>query len=435
MLKFLPWKFFSRGKEVCPGTLIKQEISSIVMKVKRAWKYRVYPSRVQEKVLISYLHNCKKLWNSLLEYSKKYYEETKKFPSKAQLCQFSKKAGVFSQVAQNVADRLVKSLRGVVTRKKAGRKVGFPRFKSIDRMKSFTYPQFGFKLSDSLELSGVGRIAIKKHREIKGKVKTLTLKKSASGRWYAIFTTETEIEKPEEKQGLKTGIDLGIEHFAYFSDGTVIENPKHLRHAEERLKETQRRLSNKKKGSKNRRKARFRVAIAHEKLANRRRDFLHKISRNLVMNYSFIAMENLNVAGLAEGFLAKSVLDCSWAEFTSMLRYKAAEAGCEVVFVNPAHTSQRCSCCGLVQKKSLAERWHRCLCGASMHRDLNAAINILTRAIANSQERVRQSESTGDSATSGQGGSNAWGEDRNSILEEPRSPASPRGDLERSESL
>ncbi|MEW5996734.1 MAG: transposase [Candidatus Micrarchaeota archaeon] len=128
------------------------------------------------------------------------------------------------------------------------------------------------------------------------------------------------------------------------------------------------------------RKAKLKAAVAYEKLPNRRRDFLHKTSRKLVEKYSFIALENLDTKGMARGFLAKSILDCGWAEFSGMLRYKAEEAGCEVVLVEPAHTTQMCSNCGSVQKKSLAERWHSCACGASMHRDLNAAINILRRA-------------------------------------------------------
>jgi IS605 OrfB family transposase len=120
--------------------------------------------------------------------------------------------------------------------------------------------------------------------------------------------------------------------------------------------------------------------MAYETLVNKRRDFLHKTTRRLVDSYSFLALENLNVAGLARGFIAKHVLDCCWAEFASMIAYKAEEAGCEIVLVNPAHTTQMCSSCGLIRKKSLAERWHSCPCGATMHRDLNAAINILNRA-------------------------------------------------------
>jgi putative transposase len=348
----------------------------------RSWKYRLYPSKGQKKEFDFYLYECKNLWNSLLEYAKSHYGETGKFPTRKQLYLKTKEQPIFSQVAQNVADRLAKSIGGMSTRKKVGMKAGFPRFKSIERMKSFTYPQFGFRLEEKLELSGIGNIAIKKHRDIEGTIKTLTIKKSPSGKWYAVFSSEIGQTLISKKTGPAAGIDLGIDHFAYLSDGTVFENPRHLKQAEQKMKETQRCLSTKKKGSKNRKKAKLKVAIAYEKLTNRRKDFLHKVSRHLVGKYALIAVENLNVAGLARGFLAKSVLDCSWAEFVSMIHYKAEEAGCEVVLVNPAYTTQMCSSCGLVRKKSLAERWHNCPCGASMPRDLNAAINILNRATA-----------------------------------------------------
>jgi len=364
------------------------------MKMIRAWKYRMYPSKKQENELNGYLQNCKNLWNFLLEHTKKSYEETGKFPTRKELYLLSKEANVYSQVAQNVADKLIKSLKVMIAKKKAGKKAGFPRFKSFERMRSFTYPQFGFKLNEKLELSDIGNISIKKHREMHGEIKTLTLKKSPSEKWFAIFTTESEKKAFQNVQMSKVGIDLGIENFASLSNGETIENPRHLKEAEKKLKKTQRKLSKKKKGSKNRRKARLNVAKAHEELTNTRRDFLHKISKRLVDSYSLIAMENLNFSGLARGFLAKHVLDCSWAEFLSMLHYKAEEAGCEVVLVDPAHTSQRCSSCGLVQKKTLAERWHECLCGASMHRDLNAAKNILARVTSGTGEYQACGEGT-----------------------------------------
>jgi putative transposase len=348
----------------------------------RSWKFRIYPSRQQENLLDSHLIECKNIWNLLIEHSKKHYEETKRFPTRRQLYLLTKGTPLFSQVAQNVADRLAKSMRGMVARKRAGMKAGFPRFKPIERMKSFAYPQFGFRLGGKLDLSGIGAVPIRKHREIQGKIKTLTIKRFPSRKWFAIFTSEMEEMRITKKHGASVGLDLGIEHFAYTSDGEIIENPRHLRKAEEEMKKVQQELSSKKKGSKNRRKAKLKVALAHEKLVNRRRDFLHKLSRKLVEKYSFIAMENLNTAGMARGFLAKSILDCDWAEFSGMLAYKAEEAGCEVVLVNPANTTSECSNCGLVHKKSLAERWHKCACGASMHRDLNAAINILKRATA-----------------------------------------------------
>lgn len=377
----------------------------------RSWKFRIYPSKQQENLLDNYLVLCKNLWNNLLEYSKKYYEETGKFPTRNQLNALTKGTLLFSQVAQNVSDRLAKSISGMVARKRAGMKAGFPRFKPIERMKSFTYPQFGFRFDGRLELSGMGSIAIRKHREMEGKLKTLTIKKSYSGKWFAVFTSEMERELPHKKEGLEAGLDLGVEHFAYLSDGETVENPRHLKYAEKNLASAQRRLSRKKKGSKSRKKAKQRVAIAYEKLTNRRRDFLHKTSRKLVEKYSFIAMEDLNTAGMARGLFAKSVLDCGWAEFSSMLAYKAEEAGCEVVLVGSALTTQTCSNCGSVRKKSLAERWHKCACGASMHRDLNAAINILRRA------------------TAGHAGSNASGEDASthqkwaSVFNEGGSPA------------
>jgi putative transposase len=348
----------------------------------RAWKFRLYPSKSQEKYLEQHLYNCKDLWNALLEYTKNYHEKTGKFPTRRQLYLQTKGTPLFSQVAQNVADRLFKCIRGMLLKKKAGKIAGFPRFKPIERMKSFTYPQFGFKLDKRLELSGIGEIPIKKHREVAGAIKTLTVKMMPSRKWFAIFASEIEMGQVPQKDILPAGIDLGVEHFAYMSDGTAIENPRHLKYSEERLGKAQQQLSSKKKGSKNRRRARLKVAVRFEKLTNKRRDFLHKTSRKLVEKYSFIAMEDLNTARMAKGFLAKSILDCGWAEFSRMLAYKAEEAGCEVVLVNPANTTSECSNCGSVQKKSLGERWHKCACGASMHRDLNAAINILRRATA-----------------------------------------------------
>jgi len=356
------------------------------MGMNRAWRYRLYPSKTHQQSLDSYLYECKNLWNFLLEYTKACHKETGKFPTRKQLYLKAKETHIFSQVAQDIADRLAKSLRGIFLKKNAGSKAGFPRFKPIERMKSFTYPQFGFKLGERLALSSIGSIPIKKHRDIIGEIKTLTIKKMPSGKWFAIFTSEMEEPISQKKAGPAVGVDLGIESFAYLSDGSFIENPRNLKQAEQKLKGAQRQTARKKKGSENRRKTRLKAAIAYEKLANKRRDFLHKTTRQLVNSYSFLALENLNVAGLARGFLAKHVLDCSWAEFSSMLAYKAEEAGCEVVLVNPAHTTSMCSSCGQIHKKALGERWHSCPCGAEMHRDLNAAINILNRATVGTAE-------------------------------------------------
>ena len=370
---------------------INFKILKKIMRRVRSWNFRIYPTKKQEKHLQSYLYECKNLWNYLLNHAKEYYETTGHFPTRNKLYELTKnKSELFSQVAQNVAERIIRALNAVISRKKRGIRAGFPRFKSIDRIKSFTYPQKGFSLEEKLMLSQIGEIQIKKHRTITEELRTLTIKRMSSGKWFAIFTSQHTISSKSNK-GKKVGIDLGIEHFAYLSDGISIPNPRHIIKAEEKLKKAHQKLSHKRKGSKNRKKARIRLSISHEKLANNRREFLHQVTRKLVNSYSLIAMEDLNTQGLARGFLAKHVLDCGWAEFSKMLHYKAEEAGCEVVLVNPAYTSQECSNCGLIQKKKLAERAHKCSCGADMHRDLNAAINILKRA------------------TSGTGGSNASG--------------------------
>ena len=252
------------------------------MGMMRAWRYRLYPLKLQQQQLDGHLRECKDLWNSLLESTKEYHHETGRFLSRKELYLLTKDTGLHSQVAQNVADRLSKSLKCVMSRKKAGRKAGFPRFKSAERIRSFTYPQFGFKLGEKLHLSRLGPIAIKKHRDLEGTIKTLTIKKSPSGRWYTIFTSEVEVKPPKRKAQREVGIDLGVEHFAHLSDDTTIENPRHLKKAEDGLKKRHKALSNKQKGSSNRRKARLRLGHAFEKLTDARKDFLHKLSRKLV---------------------------------------------------------------------------------------------------------------------------------------------------------
>lgn len=368
------------------------------MLLRRAFKYRLYPSKTQEKNLNTQLYYAKELWNSLLGYIKNYYLEAGKFPTKGQLFKFTKKTQLYSQVAQNIADRLLKSILLMISKKKQGIKSGFPRFKSFERMKSFTYPQSGFKLlNKELYLSKVGVIEIRKHRDLKGKIKTLTLKKSASGKWFALFTSEIDQEIPPKKTGESVGLDLGIETFAYLSNGKIIENQRHLKKAAKKLRKEQRKLSRKQKGSNNRRKARTKVAIAHENLVNKRRDFLHKVTHSLVNSYSLIALEKLNVSAISKGFLAKEILDCSFAEFIQMIHYKAESAGCELKLVNPAYTTQKCSNCNLIKKKSLSERMHNCSCGVTMPRDLNSAINILASG----------AKATRSKSTLGHRGSNA----------------------------
>ena len=363
----------------------------------RTYKFRLYPSGQQEKHLIHQLWLAKNLWNGLLEHCKETYSNFDYFPTKNTLQLMTKNYGMFSQTQQEVSHRLHAAVMKVFVKRKLGQRCGFPRFKSLERMKSIHYPQngVGFRLDNRLRVNPFGEIRIKKHREIAGCIKTLTLKREATGKWFAIFCADEPKKQPKENHGEWVGIDLGLMNFATLSNSKVISNPRHTRKYEDRLTYSQRELTKKNKRGKNRQRARLKVARIHERLANTRRDFLHKLSSNLVSVHSRIALEKLASKEMAEKNFGKSIYDTGWNMFANMLAYKAESAGCKVVFVDPRDTTKECSVCGTKTEKALSERTHDCpFCGLSIDRDINAARVILKRA------------------TVGMTGSNASGDER-----------------------
>ena len=349
----------------------------------KAYKFRIYPSKQQGKQLSHHLWVEKELWNEMLDFTKKTYSDFGKFPTKETLRSFCKNNELYSQVGQELVERLSKSIWRMVALRKKGKECGFPRFKSFDRMKSLNYPQSGFWLEKKLKVTPFGEINIKQHRLIKGIIKTLSLKREPSGKWFAVFCVEETSPVKATNGGTQVGIDLGLKTLATLSDGTIIKNPRHLEKHEEKLAMLQRSLSMAKRGSKNRRKIKRKVAIEYEKVANTRADFLHKTTTSLANSYSLIAMETLASQEMAEQNFGKSINDAGWGMFANMLRYKAESAGCQVVFVNPKNTTQECSRCHEIVKKDLTVRAHDCpFCNLVMDRDLNAAHNILIRATA-----------------------------------------------------
>lgn len=231
-------------------------------------------------------------------------------------------------------------------------------------------------------LSKIGDVRIRLHRQPQGTIKTCTIMVK-NGKYYACFSCEVESKHlpASEKQ---IGIDLGVSQLAVTSDGERIESPKFLRKSEEKLKRKQRAVSKKKRGSNRRRKAVRNLARLHEKVANQRKDYAHKESRKLINKYGLIAFEDLNIQGMVKNHhLAKSIADSGWNQLIQFVTYKAESAGRQVVQVNPSGTSQRCSNCGEIVKKSLAVRVHQCPCGYVADRDENAAINILKLALQN----------------------------------------------------
>lgn len=354
----------------------------------RTYRFRIYPSKAQGKQMYQHLWLAKNLWNDLLEHSKELYRNYDKFPTRNSLQLMVKDTGLFSQTSQEIAHRVENGIwRYMKLRKVGNKKAGFPRFRSIDRMKSLHYPQFGFSLGKKLQTNPFGEISIVRHREIKGKIKTLTLKREASGKWFACFAVEGAPAIKPLNGGSRIGIDLGLKVLATISNGSKINNPRHIKKHQEKIAFLQRASAKKKMGSKNRRKAKVKVAIEFEKLKNTRRDFLHRVSHNLVNSYSFIALEDLASQELAEQNFGKQINDAGWGELTNMLRYKAESAGCEVVFVNPKDTTKTCCICGNKMEMPLVARTYIChICGNHMDRDLNAAYNILKRATAGSAE-------------------------------------------------
>ncbi len=300
---------------------------------------------------------------------------------------------VFSQVAQDVLLRLDKALKAFFA-KRAGR----PKFKAIGRYSSITYPQ-AYKgciklgiTQKKIYVSKVGYIPIVVHHDPPdaGKLKTCTIKLESGGEWHAILVyTAAKAEEGEQPREITNpvGIELGLTSIIATSDGKVFEPLKPLVKAEKNLKRHQRRLS-RRRGSRNREKQRHRLARHHAKVARQRRDFNHKLSNELVKDYDFFAIEDLNVKGLLRNHcLAKAISDASWGQLVEFIQYKAAHQSKTWVLVNPRNSTQECSRCGYVltgeRQLTLNDRIFRCpACGNTMDRDVNAARVILKRGLS-----------------------------------------------------
>ena len=347
----------------------------------KAYKFRLNPNKEQARQLDHHLWMEKNLWNEMLAFTKESYANYEKFATKKTLRSFVKESGLYSQAAQELVDRLDGAIWRMIDLRKKGIECGFPRFKSFDRMKSLSYPQSGFSLGKKLKVTPFGEMDIVQHRDIIGTIKTLVIKKDASGKWFACITVdEPEVVKASNGKP-RVGIDLGLKTLATISDGKTIKNPRHIKKHAKKLAKLQRNASRKKKGSNNRWKANKLAAVEYEHLKNARKDFLHKETRKLVNSYSFIALEDLSSQEMAEQRFGKSINDAGWGMFASMMRNKAESAGCEVVFVNPKDTTKTCNCCGSKQDMPLEIRTYVChSCGHTEDRDLNAAKNILARA-------------------------------------------------------
>jgi putative transposase len=296
---------------------------------------------------------------------------------------------IHSQVLQDCVKRVDKTFERWLKGDSNGKRSGKPRFKSVGRYRSFTFPQINQDCvtGNVIKLPSFGDIKLILHRPLPVgfKIKTATISQKADG-WHIVLSLE-DSSVPELSPDLPTmgntiGIDMGLKSFLVDDSGEEVAIPQHYRKSEKRLKRIQRSLSRKKKGSKRRQKAIKRVAKAHLKVANQRKDFHYKTAKTLLNKGKNIGHEALNIKGIARSKMAKSTHDAGWDTFLQILSIKAERAGLTTIAVNPNGTTQDCSQCGQKVPKTIRDRWHSCPhCGLELDRDHNAAINIKHRAV------------------------------------------------------
>ena len=363
----------------------------IVKNMRKTFQYRLFPNPGQTTRLNKTLDGCCWLYNHFLEQRieiwKNKQEGLSRYNQDATLKTLKKEhpflSDIFSQCLQNVSMRIDLAFRAFFRRVKSGSKPGHPRFRGKFRYNSFTYPQLGFKLlKNVVQLSKIGGVKIKLHRPIEGQIKTCTVKRSPSGKWYITFSCILDCMPVEQPVEPAIGIDMGLEHFATFSDGQKIENPRFFKYEQKNLAKAQRKLSKQEKASKLRAKARKVVARVHERIGWKRENFAHQEARKIVNRFNTIAVEDLSINDMKKDnfrCINKSISDVAWRQFLDFIKQKAEWAGARCVEINPAYTTQSCSRCGNRQKLELSDRVYHCpCCSLSLDRDENAAINILS---------------------------------------------------------
>ena len=367
----------------------------------KAYKYRLYPNKEQEKFFIKCFGAARFIYNKMLDDKIKYYKETKKKLNNTP-AQYKKEFPWLKEVDTYALCNAQMNLQSAYNNFFKTPKTGFPKFKSKKTTRlSYTTNNTGnytsIRFSENskyIRLPKIGLVKVKKHRDFRGIIKSATISKNPSGKYYISLLVECEDQEKLKYSDNRVGIDLGLKEFAITSDGEMIENPRCLRKSEKRLRKLQKDLSRCKKGSKNREKCRIKLAKQHERIANQRKDFLHKTSKRIIDENQVICLEDLKAKEILKNHkLAKSVSDVSWGEFVRQLQYKADWYGREIIKIDQWYpSSQICSNCGHRDgKKDLSIREWTCpICGAHHDRDINAAINILNEGL-----RIRTVGTTG----------------------------------------
>lgn len=360
-----------------------------------SYKFRIYPNREQENLMQRTFGCCRYVYNHFLAERQKSYKETGKSPTRFQqdkeLTILKKELEWLREpdkcALQNTIKQLDKAYQNFFRRVKQGETPGYPQYKrKHDNRRSYCTNSNIKVMDKAVQLPKLGKVKCRISKEIKGRILSATVSQTPGGKYFVALCCSDVETKAFPKTGAVVGLDAGIKSYAVTSDGVEYANHKYFAKSEKKLAKAQRQFSRKTKGSRNRDKARIRVARIHEHIANQRQDMLHKWSTNIVRENDVICIEDLVPKNMVKNRrLAKYIADVSWGEFRRQLEYKSQWYGKQVVAIDRYFpSSQLCSECGAkwTGTKDLSVRSWTCpVCGTAHDRDVNAAKNILNEGL------------------------------------------------------